>query len=110
GRGKYGDIRILQENTAKQMTALYKVPNGERGLGWDKQSAYSSNRGDLFSDSAFGHGGFTGTAIWIDPEQELFVIFLSNRVHPDGRGSVNALAGRIGTVAAAAICPKVTQP
>ena len=55
------------------------------------------------SDRAFGHGGFTGTAMWIDPELDLFVIFLSNRVHPDGKGSVNPLAGRIGTIAAAAI-------
>ena len=66
-------------------------------------SGYSSNRGDLFSSQAFGHGGFTGTSLWIDPAQDLFVIFLSNRVHPDGKGSVNSLAGRIGTIAAAAI-------
>ena len=55
------------------------------------------------SSRAFGHGGFTGTAIWIDPELELTVLFLSNRVHPDGKGSVNRLAGRIGTIAAAAV-------
>ena len=64
---------------------------------------YSINRGELLTDAAFGHGGFTGTVLWIDPELELFVIFLSNRVHPDGKGLVNPLAGRIGTVAAAAI-------
>jgi CubicO group peptidase (beta-lactamase class C family) len=52
------------------------------------------------TDSAVGHGGFTGTVIWIDPGLDLFVIFLSNRVHPDGEGNVNALAGEIGTVAA----------
>jgi uncharacterized protein YbbC (DUF1343 family) len=52
------------------------------------------------STSAYGHGGFTGTAIWIDPDLQLFVIFLSNRVHPDGKGSVNPLAGAIGKVAA----------
>lgn len=110
GRGTYGKTRILKEKTVELMTEAYRVPGGLRGLGWDEKSAYSSNRGDLFSDSAFGHGGFTGTAIWIDPAQELFVIFLSNRVHPDGRGSVNALAGRIGTVAAAAIIPQETTP
>lgn len=55
------------------------------------------------SSSAFGHGGFTGTGIWIDPSQNLFVLFLSNRVHPDGKGLVNPLIGRIGTVAGAAI-------
>ncbi|MCC9644556.1 beta-lactamase family protein [Rhodopirellula sp. JC740] len=71
-----------------------------RSLGWDKQSGYSSNRGRSMSPSAFGHGGFTGTAMWIDPELKLSVIFLSNRVHPDGKGSVNSLAGQIGTLAA----------
>ncbi len=104
-RGSYQGVKILEEKTAREMTSAYQVPGGLRGLGWDKQSSYSSNRGDLFSEAAFGHGGFTGTAIWIDPPQELFVIFLSNRVHPNGRGSVNSLAGRIGTVAAAAIRP-----
>jgi CubicO group peptidase (beta-lactamase class C family) len=104
-QGSYQGVRILKENTVRDMTKSYQVPGGLRGLGWDKKSSYSSNRGDLFSEAAFGHGGFTGTAIWIDPDQELFVIFLSNRVHPDGRGSVNTLAGRIGTIAAAAIKP-----
>lgn len=104
-RGTYQGVKILRESTAREMTKAYEVPGGLRGLGWDKKSSYSSNRGDLFTEAAFGHGGFTGTAIWIDPEQELFVIFLSNRVHPDGKGSVNSLAGRIGTIAAAAIDP-----
>ena len=52
---------------------------------------------------SFGHGGFTGTALWIDPETRLFVIFLSNRVHPNGKGAVNPLAGHIGTIAADSI-------
>lgn len=46
------------------------------------------------------HGGFTGTGLWIDPELQLYVIFLSNRLHPDGSGAVNPLIGRIGTIAA----------
>ncbi|MEZ6087298.1 MAG: serine hydrolase domain-containing protein [Pirellulaceae bacterium] len=98
-----GTKRIMDETTVRQMTARRQVSSGWRTFGWDAQSPYSSNRGDLFSDEAFGHGGFTGTAIWIDPPQEMFVIFLSNRVHPDGKGSVNSLAGRIATLAAAAI-------
>ncbi len=68
-----------------------------RSLGWDMRSAYSSNRGDAFSDAAFGHGGFTGTVLWIDPKSDSFFIFLSSRLHPDGKGSVNALAGKIAT-------------
>lgn len=101
--GMLGETRILKSKTCRLIQTSQQVSSGVRTLGWDRQTGYSSNRGDLFSDSAFGHGGFTGTALWIDPEQEMFVIFLSNRVHPDGKGAVNSLAGRIGTIAAAAI-------
>ena len=101
--GRYNGVRILKSDTVKTMTRAYPVSRGFRGLGWDKRTGYSSNRGDLLSDSAFGHGGFTGTVLWMDPDNELIFVFLSNRVHPDGKGSVNVLAGRIATVAAAAI-------
>ena len=102
-KGVLGEARILKTETCQLMQTSQQVSSGVRTLGWDRRTGYSSNRGDLFSGSAFGHGGFTGTALWIDPAQEMFVIFLSNRVHPDGNGSVNTLAGRIGTIAAAAI-------
>jgi uncharacterized protein YbbC (DUF1343 family)/CubicO group peptidase (beta-lactamase class C family) len=102
-RGRRGEVRVLSERAVAEMTAGYPVPDALRGLGWDVRSGYSSNRGAGFSPSAFGHGGFTGTAMWIDPQLELIVIFLSNRLHPDGRGSVNRLAGRIGSVAAGSI-------
>jgi uncharacterized protein YbbC (DUF1343 family)/CubicO group peptidase (beta-lactamase class C family) len=116
--GEYGGARILAPQTVATMTRGYRLTGGTRstmegvpsnpptyfrGLGWDKRSAYSINRGELLTDTAFGHGGFTGTVMWIDPQLELFVIILSNRVHPDGKGLVNPLAGRIGTVAAAAL-------
>ena len=101
--GAVGDRQILSPRTIHQMTTARDVAGHRRGLGWDMRSKYSSNRGELMSASAFGHGGFTGTAMWIDPELDLFVIFLSNRVHPNGKGSVNHLAGRIGTLAAAAL-------
>jgi CubicO group peptidase (beta-lactamase class C family) len=105
--GERGGKRILSEDAWKQMTAPNTVTarrtngteyKGLRGLGWDMKTGYSINRGDSFSSAAFGHGGFTGTAIWIDPEKDLFVLFLSNRVHPDGKGLVNPLIGKIGTV------------
>ncbi|WP_417392766.1 exo-beta-N-acetylmuramidase NamZ domain-containing protein [Gimesia sp.] len=102
-QGLSGNTQILKPTTVELMTRGYQVVDIKRGLGWDVLSGYSSNRGDLFSSLAFGHGGFTGTSLWIDPAQDLFVIFLSNRVHPDGKGAVNSLAGRIGTIAAAAI-------
>jgi uncharacterized protein YbbC (DUF1343 family)/CubicO group peptidase (beta-lactamase class C family) len=118
GGGQYNGVRIPAPQTVATMTRGYKLLGGARstmegmppnppvylrGLGWDKRTGYSINRGELMTDSAFGHGGFTGTVLWIDPELDLFVIFLSNRVHPDGKGLVNPLAGRIGTVAAGAI-------
>lgn len=98
-----GGATILAPSTIGEMTTARDVAGQKRGLGWDMRSKYSSNRSELFSQSAFGHGGFTGTAMWIDPELDLYVIFLSSRLHPDGVGSVNDLAGRIGTVAAGAI-------
>lgn len=110
GRGTYvpasdpsAPIRILKPETFAQMTASQAVPRGIRSLGWDKRSPYSGNRGSNMSPSAFGHGGFTGTAFWVDPDFDLFVVFLGNRLHPDGEGGVNALAGKIGTIAVDAI-------
>ena len=103
GRGQLEGTRVLNESTWQLMTTAVEVPRGRRALGWDARTGYSSNRGDLMSTAAFGHGGFTGTGIWIDPVQNLFVIFLSNRVHPDGKGLVNPLIGRIGTIAAASL-------
>ncbi|MCA9060855.1 MAG: beta-lactamase family protein [Planctomycetaceae bacterium] len=101
--GELDGVRVLKAESIHWATTGIDVGSGLRSPGWDVRSGYSSNRGDLMSLRAFGHGGFTGTAIWIDPGRDVFVIFLSNRVHPDGNGSVNTLAGRIGTVATAAV-------
>jgi CubicO group peptidase (beta-lactamase class C family) len=109
-RGEYSGTRIMKEETWSLMTAANPIPakrNGEkyeafRGLGWDMRSGFSTNGGSGRSAKAFGHGGFTGTVIWIDPEQDWFFIFLSNRVHPDGKGLVNPLAGEIATIVSAA--------
>ena len=96
--------QLLGERTIDVMTSRRSTPStGYRTLGWDALSGYSSNRGELMSERAFGHGGFTGTSIWIDPELDLFVVFLSNRVHPDGDGSSNRTAGQVGTIAAGAM-------
>lgn len=104
GRGEHAGVRVLAPETVDTMFTAQAVPGGGlRALGWDMKTGYSSNRGEGFSARAVGHGGFTGTALWIDPELELTVIFLSNRLHPDGKGNVNRLAGRIGTLAAEAI-------
>ena len=101
--GEYAGVRILSPLSVAKMTEARDVSGNLRSLGWDKNSVYSSNRSELFSDRAYGHGGFTGTVLWIDPELDLFFIFLSNRVHPNGKGNINSLAGRIATVACSAI-------
>ncbi|MCC9609152.1 DUF1343 domain-containing protein [Blastopirellula sp. JC732] len=106
-----GEKALLQPQTIALMTSPYDAVGNIRGLGWDKKSAYSRNRGDLMTPAAYGHGGFTGTALWIDPGLDLVVLFLSNRVHPDGKGSVNDLAGKIGTIASAAcLTPSAPSP
>src|SRR5205823_1937306 len=77
---------------------------GLRTFGWDMATSYSSNRGDLFPrGKSYGHTGFTGTSIWIDPGSQSAVIFLSNRVHPNGKGNVTKLRNRVATLAAQAI-------
>ena len=72
-----------------------------RGLGWDIDSPYSSERGDLFPIGSYGHTGFTGTSLWIDPFSRTYVILLTNAVHPHRGKSVNSLRSRIATIAAA---------
>ena len=101
--GEYSGVRVLSRDTCQQMIEARMVSTGKRALGWDVRTGFSTNRGETMSERAFGHGGFTGTAIWIDPETKLFVIFLSNRVHPNGKGLVNPLAGKVGSIAAGAI-------
>lgn len=93
----HDEMSVLSRASLQTMTADHLTPEGHRrGLGWDKRSSYSSNRGNSMSDAAFGHGGFTGTSLWIDPDLDCFVIFLGNRLHPDGEGNVNRGIGTIG--------------
>lgn len=97
--------RILSAQTVARMTAPIVVSeNGAtRGLGWDINTSFSSNRGELFPLGSFGHTGFTGTSLWIDRVTQTFVIFLSNRVHPDGKGDVTPIRAKVATVAASAV-------
>ena len=105
GGGRLGAVRILSPATVARMTSPSTPPEmrAVRGLGWDIDSSYSSNRGELFPIGSYGHTGFTGTSLWLDPATKSYVIFLSNRVHPDGKGDVTALRARVATVAAAAL-------
>jgi uncharacterized protein YbbC (DUF1343 family)/CubicO group peptidase (beta-lactamase class C family) len=103
--GTLDGVRILAPATVARMIRPSTPPGMKdvRGLGWDIDSSFSANRGDLYPIGSFGHTGFTGTGLWLDPATKSYVIFLSNRVHPDGTGDVTALRGRVATIAAAAI-------
>jgi uncharacterized protein YbbC (DUF1343 family) len=105
GLGALDGARMMSSAAMEKMLAPHDVPGGIRALGWDMQTTYSANRGNSLSRRAVGHGGYTGTSLWIDPEQDLFVLFLSNRVHPNGKGSVNGLAGAIGSLAGSLLGP-----
>ena len=103
--GEYGGVRVLSPMGVATMTRPHVVADdgSTRGLGWDITSSFSANRGDLFPPGSFGHTGFTGTSLWIDPDSETFVVFLSNRVHPRGKGDVGPLRGRVASIVAASV-------
>ncbi|HVF51900.1 MAG TPA: exo-beta-N-acetylmuramidase NamZ domain-containing protein [Pyrinomonadaceae bacterium] len=105
GGGQLNGVRLLSPMAVATMTRPRAVTEtGEaRGLGWDIASSFSTNRGDLFPAGSFGHTGFTGTSIWIDPASETFVIFLSSRLHPEGKGDVAAVRGRVASIVAASV-------
>jgi uncharacterized protein YbbC (DUF1343 family)/CubicO group peptidase (beta-lactamase class C family) len=102
--GVHRGSRILSPlAVAKITTPATGEERNMRALGWDMDSSFSSNRGELLPIGSFGHTGFTGTSLWIDPATGLYVVFLSNRVHPDGKGDVTPLRARVATVAASAL-------
>jgi uncharacterized protein YbbC (DUF1343 family)/CubicO group peptidase (beta-lactamase class C family) len=95
---------VLSKASIAAMTRPRLIGKGDvRGLGWDIATGYSTVRGDLYPLGSYGHTGWTGTSIWLDPTTDSFVILLSNRNHPDGKGDVRALRSRISTLVAAAI-------
>ncbi len=102
--GTYQGGRVLSAQAVDKMTTV-QSPFGKmavRGLGWDIDSQYSSNRGDLFPIGSFGHTGFTGTSIWIDPYSQTYVVLLANAIHPAGEGNVIALRAQVSNIVAAA--------
>jgi uncharacterized protein YbbC (DUF1343 family)/CubicO group peptidase (beta-lactamase class C family) len=105
--GSYKRARILSPLSVEKMTSPQSPPDKmvSRGLGWDLDSPFASNRGELFEVGSFGHTGFTGTDLWIDPVTKTYLIILSNRVHPDGKGDVVPLRTQIATLVAAALGP-----
>jgi len=102
--GRLGKARILSPLGVEAMTRpRFFGDESLRALGWDVSTAYSRNRGDLFPPGSFGHTGFTGTSLWLDPSSGTYVVFLSNRLHPDGKGDVGRIRGIVSTIAAASI-------
>jgi CubicO group peptidase (beta-lactamase class C family) len=103
--GELDGVRILKPATVKLMTSVQTPPgiSAKRGLGWDIDSAFSGPRGEHFPVGSYGHTGWTGGSLWIDPSSKTFVIFLSNRNHPTEAGSVIALRRKLGTLAAEAL-------
>jgi uncharacterized protein YbbC (DUF1343 family)/CubicO group peptidase (beta-lactamase class C family) len=94
---------VLSAGMVEKMTTPQQPPTAHtlRGLGWDIDSPFSSNRGELLPVGSFGHTGFTGTSLWIDPTTRTFIIILSNAVHPRGKGSAIALRSKVATAVAA---------
>ncbi len=96
---------ILSRLSVEKMTSPEQPPQAPvlRGFGWDIDSPYSSNRGDLLPVGGFGHTGFTGTSMWLDPTTNSYIILLTNAVHPRGKGNAIALRAKVATAVAAAL-------
>lgn len=105
GKGQRNGVRVLSPVTVAKMTTP-QTPAYQtvlRGLGWDIDSPFSTNRGELFPIGSYGHTGFTGTSLWIDPASQTYVILLANSVHPYRRPAITPLRSKVATVAAAAL-------
>lgn len=103
--GELDGVRLFKPETVRLMTSVQTPPGmtARRGLGWDIDTSFSGPRGSLFPVGSYGHTGFTGTTMWIDPFSKTFVILLTNSVHIPGRGDVRGLRRTVGTLAAEAV-------
>jgi len=103
-KGEYKGHRILSPQGVKTMTTVpYNLQSIGRTPGWDSYSDYASNQGDLLNADTYGHTGYTGTSLVIDPDNDLAIILLTNRVHPDDKGEVVRLRSVIANAVAASI-------
>ncbi|HVR27720.1 MAG TPA: serine hydrolase [Candidatus Polarisedimenticolia bacterium] len=96
---------VLSAPSVEKMTRPEQPPSAPvlRGFGWDIDSPFSSNRGDLLPVGSYGHTGFTGTSMWIDPTTQTYIILLTNAVHPRGKENAIALRSKVATAVAAAL-------
>ncbi|MBV9267370.1 MAG: DUF1343 domain-containing protein [Acidobacteriaceae bacterium] len=103
GLGERNGVRVFEPATMQKFTEPASPADQPilRALGWDMDSPFSSNRGELYPIGSYGHTGFTGTSIWIDPTTNSYIILLTNVVHPNGIKSLSSLRSRVSTVVAA---------
>ena len=96
---------ILSELSVEKMTTPQQPPIAPslRGIGWDIDSPFASNRGELLPVGSYGHTGFTGTSLWIDPTTNTYIILLTNAVHPRVGKSIVGLRAKLATAVAAAL-------
>ena len=108
--GELSGKRVLSEAAVRLMISPFQVDGGKvvRGLGWDIDSPYSSPRGGGFSDISFGHTGYSGTSVWIDPRADLFVILLATRLDYSQASRFNSLRAQVSTLAAELFRPRET--
>ena len=105
--GSHQGVRILSPLTIEKMTSPQNPPDSMvvRGLGWDLDSPFASNRGELFDVRYFGHTGFTGATIAVKLVTRTYVLILTNRVQADGKGDIGPMRTKIATLVAAALGP-----
>lgn len=101
--GELKGQRLLSPLAVQRLLTPVVIGNQSRALGWDMQTAYSAPKGDLWPAGSFGHTGFTGTSLWIDPASRTYVILLSNRVHPNRNSSITDLRAKLANIVAAGI-------
>jgi uncharacterized protein YbbC (DUF1343 family)/CubicO group peptidase (beta-lactamase class C family) len=101
--GSLNGKRILSSAAVASMTTANPLPgNVLRGLGWDVQSPYGGGQDTAFGLGSYGHTGYTGTSLWIDPKHDAYLIILTSRLHPNGRGDVKPLRQNLAQIVAAA--------
>ncbi len=108
--GALGGKRYLKESTVRAMFTPTVIGESTRGLGWDIASPYSRTLGAYFPLGSVGHTGFTGTAIWMDPPTQVYMILLTNRVHPYGKGDVAELRRRVSAALGTRFAPRESPP
>lgn len=108
-QGELDGVRVLSEQSVAELLRPRRLRGATRTLGFDVQSSYALGRGQLMSERALGHGGYTGTSLWLDPEHDLFVVLLSNRVHVGPKGNIHPLASAVADLALRAAAPRA-QP